>query len=52
MVQGPFAKRVSVATSAANRRRSTRLQLTIPIILSGRDTARQSFREETKTKPQ
>ncbi len=44
----PFAKRPS-SQSLANRRRSTRLELAVPIILTGRDVLGRDFREETET---
>lgn len=49
MGQGPFAKRSAPAGPPAERRQSTRLDLVIPIVISGRDAAGQPFREATET---
>src|SRR6185503_17061011 len=49
MGHGPFAARKSDAQSAANRRRSTRIDFETPIILSGRDAIGETYRDETIT---
>lgn len=49
MGQGPFAKRSAPAGPPAERRQSSRLDLVIPIVISGRDAAGQPFREATET---
>ena len=48
MGQIPF-RRSGTADSAASRRRSTRVEFSVPIVLTGRDAAGQPFREETET---
>ncbi|MBZ5513401.1 MAG: hypothetical protein LAN62_00880 [Acidobacteriia bacterium] len=50
MGQSPFAKKSLFSQGPRNQRRSTRLDLEVPIILSGRDALGQSFREETVTR--
>ena len=49
MGQSPFAKKDFSQQSAAQRRRSTRIDYETPVILSGRDSKGQPFREETLT---
>ncbi len=49
MGQGPFAARKSDAQSAANRRRSTRLDYETAVVLSGRDAMGETYRHETIT---
>ena len=49
MGHSPFAGRSGSRTEAANRRRSTRLDRVVPIVLSGRDATGQVFRERTET---
>ena len=49
MGQSPFAKRPPLHDSGAGRRRSTRVEFVVPVILAGRDATGQSFREETET---
>ncbi len=49
MGQGPFAARKSDTQSAANRRRSTRIDYQTPVVLSGRDALGQTYRDETVT---
>lgn len=43
--QSPFSRH----PGGTNRRRSTRLDLVLPIVLSGRDASGEMFREETRT---
>ena len=43
--QSPFSRH----PGGTNRRRSTRLDLVLPVVLSGRDASGESFREETQT---
>ncbi|MGE5327649.1 MAG: hypothetical protein ACM3NO_11465 [Deltaproteobacteria bacterium] len=43
--QSPFSRH----PGGANRRRSTRLDLVLPVVLSGRDASGEIFREETET---
>ena len=45
----PFAEPSASAKSYANRRRSTRVNAAVPVILSGRDASGQAFRDETHT---
>ena len=49
MGQSPFAKKDFSQQSAAQRRRSTRIDYETPVVLSGRDSKGQPFREETLT---
>ncbi len=49
MGQSPFAKRPTSADSGTGRRRSTRVDFVVPVILTGRDASGQPFREETET---
>jgi uncharacterized protein YicC (UPF0701 family) len=49
MGQSPFAKKGLFPQARANRRRSTRIDYEVSIVLSGRDAAGQTFREETIT---
>ena len=49
MGSNPFAKRAGQSTSQVNRRRSTRVDYELPIIISGRDASGQAFSEETVT---
>jgi hypothetical protein len=49
MGQWPFVKRPGSQEEALGRRRSTRVEVAIPIILTGRDASGQPFREETET---
>jgi hypothetical protein len=49
MGTNPFLKSPFGRKGAVNRRRSTRLECTVPIILSGRDAAGANFRESTHT---
>ena len=49
MGQGPFSPLKSSSQSAANRRRSTRIDYQTPVVLSGRDAAGQAYRDETIT---
>jgi len=43
--QSPFSRH----PGGTNRRRSTRLDLVLPVVLSGRDASGETFREETQT---
>lgn len=45
----PFFKSPFSRQPGPNRRRSTRLDFVVPIVLSGRDAKGESFREETQT---
>lgn len=49
MGQFPFVKRPGSPDTALGRRRSTRIEAAIRIILTGRDASGQPFREETET---
>lgn len=49
MGHGPFAKSSKSANTPTNRRRSTRFAFVAPIVISGRDSTNQPFREETET---
>jgi len=49
MGHGPFAKSSKSASTPTNRRRSTRFAFVAPIVISGRDSTNQPFREETET---
>jgi len=49
MAQPPFVRRPGSPDPALGRRRSSRVEAAIPIILTGRDAAGQPFREETET---
>jgi len=49
MGRSPFAAKESSSKSASRQRRSTRIDFTTPVILTGRDASGQSFREETET---
>lgn len=49
MGQAPFSRRSSSINLQADRRRSTRLDLAVPIVISGRDSAGKLYREETET---
>ena len=49
MGQSPFARRPGSQEEALGRRRSTRVEVAVPIILTGRDASGLSFREETET---
>jgi hypothetical protein len=49
MGQSPFAKKGLFPQRGSNRRRSTRIDYEVPVVLSGRDAAGQTFREETTT---
>jgi hypothetical protein len=46
----PFLKSPFSRQSGTNRRRSTRVEFAIPVVLSGRDAKGQPFREESQTK--
>src|ERR1700682_6320221 len=48
MGQGPFGTRPTAVSPQPNRR-STRLDYTVPIVLSGRDASNQSYQEKTET---
>jgi hypothetical protein len=45
----PFSRKSASQVSQANRRRSTRVDFSTPVIISGRDATGQAFREETAT---
>lgn len=47
--QSPFAKSPSTVSAPANRRRSTRIDFVVPIIISGRNASGQTYREATET---
>ena len=49
MGQSPFAKKGLFPQARTNRRRSSRIDYKIPVVLSGRDAAGEKFREETET---
>jgi hypothetical protein len=49
MGTSPFIKSPFARHGEANRRRSTRIEFVIPIILSGRDAKGEAFRETTQT---
>ncbi len=49
MAQHPFAEPPASTKTYAIRRRSTRVKVAVPIILSGRDASGQAFRDETRT---
>jgi hypothetical protein len=49
MGQFPFLKRPGLRDETMGRRRSTRLDVVVPIILTGRDASGWPFREETET---
>lgn len=49
MGQSPFLKRPGSRDETMGRRRSTRLEVVVPVILSGRDASGSPFREETET---
>jgi len=49
MDQRPINKRVVFGGPGQNRRRSTRVDFVVPVILTGRDASGQPFREETYT---
>ncbi len=49
MAHHPFAENSASAKSYAHRRRSTRVNVAVPIILSGRDASGRAFRDETYT---
>ncbi len=49
MAHHPFAESFATSKNHANRRRSTRVNAAVPIILSGRDASGQAFRDETYT---
>jgi hypothetical protein len=49
MGQSPFARKGLFPQARSNRRRSTRIDYEVPVVLSGRDAAGQVFREETTT---
>ncbi len=49
MGQSPFAKSPSTVSAPANRRRSTRIDFVVPIIISGRNASGQTYREATET---
>ncbi len=49
MGQSPFAKNATSVSAPPNRRRSTRIDFVVPIVISGRDSFGQPFREETET---
>jgi hypothetical protein len=49
MGQLPFVRRPGSQEEALGRRRSTRVEVVIPVILTGRDASGQTFREETET---
>ena len=49
MGQGPFAKRTAPSGPAAERRQSTRVDVRLPVVISGRDATGQPFREVTET---
>jgi hypothetical protein len=45
---GPFAKRTAPSGPPAERRQSTRIDLSLPIVISGRDATGKPFREVTE----
>jgi hypothetical protein len=47
MAHHPFADAAASRKSITNRRRSTRVDIAIPIVLSGRDASGHAFRDET-----
>jgi hypothetical protein len=49
MGTSPFTKSPFARHGASNRRRSTRIEFTVPIVLSGRDAKGETFREATHT---
>lgn len=49
MGQSPFDKKGLFPEARPNRRRSSRIDYKIPVVLSGRDAAGETFREETET---
>jgi hypothetical protein len=49
MGTGPFIKSPFARHSGTNRRRSTRIDFSVPIVLSGRDAKGETFRESTRT---
>jgi hypothetical protein len=49
MGQSPFARKGLFPQARPNRRRSTRIDYEVPVVLSGRDATGQTFREETTT---
>lgn len=49
MGQGPFAKRPAPSGPQAERRQSTRVELSLPVVISGRDATGKPFREVTET---
>lgn len=49
MIKNPFAKRPSSEEAGANNRRSTRVDFSCPLVVTGRNSTGEAFREETKT---
>jgi hypothetical protein len=49
MSHSPFARRLSSQGTQASRRRSTRVEVVVPVYLSGRDASGQSIQELTET---
>jgi uncharacterized protein YjbJ (UPF0337 family) len=49
MGQSPFAKKGLFPQGWINKRRSTRIDFNVPVVLTGRDASGQPFREETET---
>ena len=49
MSYSPFARRMPSQGTQTCRRRSTRVEAAVPIVLSGRDASSQTFRELTET---
>jgi len=49
MGQSPFAKNLASAGPYSDRRHSTRVDLVVPIVISGSDANRQPYREATET---
>lgn len=49
MGRSPFATKGLFPQAGSSRRRSTRIEFATPILLTGRDAAGQTFREETAT---
>lgn len=49
MGRSPFISKELSSQARAKQRRSTRIEFTTPVILSGRDATGQAFREETQT---
>lgn len=45
----PFAQSVGSRKATPNHRRSTRVHVVLPVIISGRDAAARPFRDETRT---